>query len=1055
MENNNIRVQLLTDELILTYTQNNVLTEYGDVDLKIQNRLKPIDKGVYDPNIFGSMFSDRCNCGTIRTHGVKCPRCGTMLLSEVNAFKRFARIELPVYYTSKYKFKKIIQLLRSNFTIKTDIRSEAFLQYNWRDPQCMDILQWNWDAENEALIMTDEITDFTKCSYEGLIKIISMYKPDLLKEFRSYINQYILVTPIILRAPQYTIEGNNRKLKNDYNSTVYQNIIYCVHTYYKETFHTLKTESGKAIFRGSLRCLIRTSMDNLSELMRSSHENLARNMQSNHLPNSGRAVIVPDPSLNIDEVEVPRHLMYETCRDEFIQFLSDKMNISIKEAEQVYTTQSELVEVQKLFDEYIEGDGKSTAKYVVINRQPSLYELGMCTCRVKLTNDYCMKIPQALCAGFNADFDGDQMAFYAVPKPMNDMMNETMSPRNVFLYKKNHAPLYMPTQEVMHGLIQASKVILVDKPETFDSIVDIVKYKKEHKDFKYQTHCILNGKETTLGRELLSEYFDKDINSYLGGFKNNIDAKNISWLYEQLRDKEDRVDRIRKIQEFALKITTLSGMTATRLSEMYLGIDQEFLDKMKEIENNPNLDRKAKEVSCRKIYEEFVKKELNMIPENIRVAINESSRAKVASLRDMAIPQFTVGPDGNFHITKTSLVDGLSQQDYIHHAIEKRSLQDIKQSAVPQSGYVTRQFTYLASEYIFADGEDKDNPGILVPKNKARGRTTVEGKIVESSGSDELVRVRSIITSTKKRGIITGDMVTNLFNYKVGSRIGMSMVSSFTEHLTQAGLKLKHGGNLYNLDPDNYTIALEDGVVEITDDWVILKGKSGKVYKYPKGSNYVANYYQDNKVKKGDRIGTNYHPVTPSYPLDTISKLCKASQSTSKKKFANNKKLVSECYALSDGEIHYKLVDNEIQVVIGDEVYQYNPDCNYYYPDGTKIKKYQRFCSGILDIDSYVVRVNDYIEMFYYFREQFYSALEVAHELVEFLYTLVVNKTEDDKLVVNSVTKTITGSDSFYKSLAFGYSNRSFEKIDYEGYEFVADPLTSVILSLITNNKLN
>ena len=77
-------------------------------------------------------------------------------------------------------------------------------------------------------MISDNITDFTKCSYEGLVNIIKVNFPDLLEEFRSYINQYILVIPMALRAPVVKVIDGERKLDNHVITTIYQNLIYCI-----------------------------------------------------------------------------------------------------------------------------------------------------------------------------------------------------------------------------------------------------------------------------------------------------------------------------------------------------------------------------------------------------------------------------------------------------------------------------------------------------------------------------------------------------------------------------------------------------------------------------------------------------------------------------------------------------------------------------------------------------------------------------------------------------------------------------------------------------------
>ena len=102
---------------------------------------------------------------------------------------------------------------------------------------------------------------------------------------------------------------------------------------------------------------------------------------------------------------------------------------------------------------------------------------------------------------------------------------------------------------------------------------------------------------------------------------------------------------------------------------------------------------------------------------------------------------------------------------------------------------------------MYHDGEDDTNPGLLIPRYKALGRTAPDGKVypdkpmVRESETD-LVPVRSIVT--KKDGdlnTITPDLIGKKFkDFTDGAAIGLSFSSSFTESTTQGALGLKHGG---------------------------------------------------------------------------------------------------------------------------------------------------------------------------------------------------------------------------------------------------------------------
>lgn len=1050
------KIALLTDEVIYSYSKDNVLTDPGDIDLKIKTRIAPYYKGVYDQDIFGSIFSDRCNCGAIRNPGIKCPRCGSEILTQDESFKRFARIELPVFYLNKFKFKKAYQFIKDNFNVVQELNG-IFKGYSWRDPIVLDICQWKYDEENNKLIITDDITDFMKCSFEGLLGIIKTYFPESLNEFKSYVNKYILVTPMILRAPSIRVEGDVRKLENAYATVVYKNIIYCVEEYYKNTFQHMTSELDKACFRGALRKLVSSSIDQLSQLFNSSKQNLARMMQSNRMSNSGRCTIVPDPSLKADEVKIPVHLMYEACRSEFIEYISNKKGIDIKQAEIIYKTQSDLDEVQNMFKEYIEGDPNKpeTAKHVIINRAPTLYDYGMFSCKVILTNDYTMKIPQVLCKPTNGDFDGDTFSYYAIPKKMNNMINEALSAKNRFYYKKNHKPLFTPTAEMMRGLIQATKVHTPKEIQVFDTLEDAKEYKKNNRDFKYQTLCRIDGEQTTLARAILSDLFDKDINAYVGGLTKGLTAGNVTMLYEQLHEKEDRLDRIQKIQEFSLLITTLSGASSIKISDLYLDIDKSYIEKIRALENNNQLEDRVKELKIREIFYEYQKTQLEKIPNEVKMTINESQHAKAEELRDMAIQQLNVGPNHEYYVSETTLSGGMSPLDYIRHAVENRGTQDIKQLAVPQSGYVTRQFTYLASEYRLIEGEDISNPGILIPKKDAEFRTSVTGEIIPRDSSDELIRVRSIVSSNIGPGCITKDMLPNIFKFTYGSKVGMNLISSLTEQITQGGLALKHSGRLFNLQLDDALIAPDNGTLELTEDRVILHCES-RSYVWPKGNEFVLNYMNEaNEYKKGEVLGRDYHPVTPAYVSDCIIKLCAAKSVNVKKKFENNKKILSDCYCIEDGIITYDRDEHGNTIVkIGSYEYEYNPDSIYFFPEGASVKKLDRICSGTLDVNSMLHKVGDYIDFYYMFRKQVKELLSVTDYLIEFLYVLIVHAGDSGELEYRSVLKNIYGSESFFKSLAFGDARKSFQKIGHEGLEFVPDPITDVVLNLILNDNI-
>lgn len=1049
------KIVYLTDDLIQLFTGNNVLTSYGDTDEHYSNRVYTIPGGVYDSTIFGSIFSHQCNCGSVDTVGMFCTRCGSEILDEITAYRRYARIDLPVYYCTESKYQQMLKFLKSNFKFKFDILHPGF--ETSLNPKVLENLQFNWDEENEVIVVTDDITDISEVSFEGILKLIVTYFPSLVNEFRGYINSTILVVPIIMRPPVYQFLNGVKKLKNDKITVIYQNILYVIKEYYDSWYGTIKSEAGRALMRGSLRRYLNRVTEEMSTLLLTSKQNMARGLQSTRIGNSGRCTVVPAPDLKPDEVYIPTHLMYECCREEFIEYIQEHYGCGKDKAELIYKSQSDTDEIQQLFQQYIEGDpnNPSTAKYVLINRNPTLHELNILMCRVRLTRDYCMKLPMVICAPTNGDFDGDTYSFYAVPKKSNVDYLETMSPKNIIYYKKNHAPLFMPSHEIMMGLLYATKVIIPEEYEEFDDLNDAYAFRKKNRKFKWQTLFRYQGNLTTLARERLSEYFGKDINGYLGSFEKTLNSKNIIPLYVNLEEFEDRMERIQKIQEFALNIATISGATAPTLSQLHSEVDSEILDQIRKIESDETLTEQEKDIKVRDLYNQYVKQQEELFDDSVKLTITESSRAKISQLMNIVVNQLNVGPDGSTYVSETRLIDGMNPRDYMHLAVENRAVQDIKVSAVPLGGYLTRQFAFLAMSYSYSDSEDVTNPGILIEASSAEGRTDLEGNIIPKTNSKDLVRVRSIITSTTSDPyVITKDMVPNIFHYKDGSRIGISLMTSLTEGLTQAGLSLKHGGALFQIEPNGNLTTSQDCTVEVDDLFITLKTKT-KIERYPKPENFVQSFESSGFYKAGTLIGSTFKLNSPAYRLDSVITLCEGKRVNPNKRFAKNRVLITDCYACNSGTIHYKMdTAGNIKVFIDDVEYDYNPEAMYLFPDGALVSKYDRICSGTLNLRRLTKRVSDYVEVYYYFRNQMNELISgIAPELLEFLYVLIVKKS-NGQIKVQSVVNSIYNSKSFYTAIAFGYAKKKFKSIGVEGVDFIGDTMTQVMLSLIVNDLI-
>ena len=338
-----------------------------------------------------------------------------------------------------------------------------------------------------------------------------------------------------------------------------------------------------------------------------------------------------------------------------------------------------------------------------------------------------------------------------------------------------------------------------------------------------------------------------------------------------------------------------------------------------------------------------------------------------------------------------------------------------------------------------------------------------------------MVLVRSIITKFKNPDIVTPDCLS--LRYKdltPGSAIGISFGTSITEAITQAALGLKHGGHERQFNTSGVLTAPK-AIKEIREEgkFLYLVPSSGQELKYPRPENLVLTPAK--KFKAGDIIGTAYNTTSPIFKLNSLLKLMRATGDRGKRYYEKDDILVSECYAYQEGEIHYtEDKSGGIRVEIGGIRYTYNPQCMYYYPDGTKIEKYQRFASGVVDISRVISRLSpDLKEIYVIFRNQFYTLVDGdfttkglspnsnQEELCEMLFISLLNvdydevqdKIQDIKFL--GTNSGIMNSNSFYTMLSYGYSGRVISKALRGEAVLKNDVMTDTVLGLLINNKLD
>lgn len=383
------------------------------------------------------------------------------------------------------------------------------------------------------------------------------------------------------------------------------------------------------------------------------------------------------------------------------------------------------------------------------------------------------------------------------------------------------------------------------------------------------------------------------------------------------------------------------------------------------------------------------------------------------------------------------------------------------------------------NNYIYrAQGEDVNNSGLLIPRYKALGRTAPNGKVYPERelkpDEEDLVPVRSIVTKTTGNiHDITPDLIGKKFKeYTDGAAIGVSFGTSLTENITQSTLGLKHGGHERVLYQEGVLRAPEDCELKEDGNFLILITKNREL-KYPRPSNFVGT--GKSTFKKGEIVGTAYNTTSPIYRTNALVKLFKADNSNGKRFYEKDNVIFSECYAHEGGKISYKEERGRMEVWIGKNQYVYSPDCMYYWPEGTEIKKFQKICSGVANMPVYArIFGKDINSLYLIFRSQFYTLndpgyVKTGHttlssmqeELIELLFAALVNVKsstetgEIEDVAFDGSARRISEKDSFFTNLSYGYASRVIGKAMKGDTNMENDLMATTVLGLLLNNELD
>jgi len=501
-DNDFISIKIASPDVIRSWSQGPV----KKAETLNYRTLKPEKDGLFCERIFGPVRDWECNCGKykgIKFKGITCDRCGVTVTHSSVRRVRQGHIELAAPVTHIWFYKAVPSRLSALLQIglrdlekliyyeeyvvidpgETPLKKKQFLS---EDKYQEAIVKYGSsfkakigaEAVKELLKEIDLNTlcrklrkDLSKSSPAGTnakklsktLKIVEDFKISG-NNAEWMVLDVIPVIPPDLR-PLVPLEGG-RFATSDLND-LYRRVINRNNRLKK----LIDLKAPEIIIRNEKRMLqeaVDALLDNgrhgrpvlgsgnrplksLSDMLKGKQGRFRMNLLGKRVDYSGRSVIVVGPELKLHQCGLPKKMALELFEPFIIRKLREKGFVhTIKGAKRM--VERAKIEVWDILDEVIQDHP------IMLNRAPTLHRLSIQAFQPILIEGKAIKLHPLVCAAFNADFDGDQMAVH-VPLSLEAQIEcrlELLSVNNLFS-PADGRPIVSPTQDMILGLYYMTK----------------------------------------------------------------------------------------------------------------------------------------------------------------------------------------------------------------------------------------------------------------------------------------------------------------------------------------------------------------------------------------------------------------------------------------------------------------------------------------------------------------------------------------------------------------------------------------------------------------------
>ncbi len=707
---------------------------------------------------------------------------------------------------------------------------------------------------------------------------------DLNDLYRRVINRNNRLKKLIeLNAPEVIRRNEQRMLQEAVDALIDNN----------------SARSGRAVAATGQRRRLKS----LSDMLKGKQGRFRQNLLGKRVDYSGRSVIVAGPELKINQCGLPKMMALELFKPFVIgELIAREHAHNIRSATRLIEM-SETV-VWDALDEVIKG------KYVLLNRAPSLHRLSIQAFQPVLIEGRAIQLHPLVCKGFNADFDGDQMAVHL---PLSDAAQEEartiMAANRNLLKPADGSPILHIEQDIVLGCYY----LTYERPNTnktnIKAYADLTEALMARDAGVIELQSFIRipfrgeVRNTTLGRVLFNETFPEDFPFQDEAMTKKRLQKVMAQVYAQY-GQEITAEIADDLKDVGFDYATQSGLSmgmgdfapitgmdtlldggeerSAAISEQY---EQGFITEDERyrltVENWAKIDNQV---------QDMLSQQMAGQDSSMAIAITSGARGNISQMK-MCVGMLGIFSDAAGNAIelpiKSGYIQGLNPLEYFTGTRgTRKALIDIALKTA-DAGYLTRRLVDVSQDVFTLSDDNSTDPGFAMLRADAEeigvsygsrliGRFAAESitghikkghqftpEIADAIDADSAVdgvKIMSALSCTSVRGVsqksygvdpATGNLVADRHP------VGVIAAQSIGEPGTQLSLDSKHRSGATLADDTAQGLNRVEELFEVRSPkgQAYLTEISGVANAWEEGDHFVVQVTADDKEKVTLKLG--------------------------------------------------------------------------------------------------------------------------------------------------------------------------------------------------------